>query len=596
MNVQCSNCPAKYAISDAKIKGRKVKITCKKCNTPIIVDGTKVSDEGETAAPVRKARAIKQTVVGGFVAPQGAAPAPPAAPPEPAAPAASPEPAAPAASEEPEWTVAVTEEDQREMSTEQVTAAYADGEVDQETFIWKDGMDDWLTPFEIPAIAAALEARGLSAGAGADAADEEQAAPDADPPGAAWQEPGKTPPPSDDFEEPTVAGELTEEMLKKASGPSEPPDETADEPEDDGFDIGGADDTGLVTSAAPDPAEEAPAAPIDLFGGAASAGSEDSLRDEAQSTSIRASAAPDATGVRNESSVLFSLDALKGGPMTTASAPEPDQEMDFLIDAPPSKEGGASLLAAPDLTAPAGAPIDSALGAPDLSAPEKGISPSQAPSQAPPDETKEKKTIVGLVALILLAVAGTGGYFLTRGNVEPTAPVEAVQPAPEQVVDTPAATPEPTPSASAEANDTPAPGASQDPASQDPQAAPQAAAKRTAPKLGAAAKTGVSKAEAEKKEEKPVEEAAPFNTGAAKRALSSAAANASASCKKPGGPTGKGRVSVTFMPSGRATRTVVGGDFAGTSTGGCIARVFRGARIPKFSGNPKKVSKTVRIQ
>ena len=49
MNVQCSNCPAKYAISDAKIKGRKVKITCKKCNTPIIVDGTKVSDEGETA-------------------------------------------------------------------------------------------------------------------------------------------------------------------------------------------------------------------------------------------------------------------------------------------------------------------------------------------------------------------------------------------------------------------------------------------------------------------------------------------------------------------------------------------------------------------
>ena len=114
--------------------------------------------------------------------------------------------------------------------------------------------------------------------------------------------------------------------------------------------------------------------------------------------------------------------------------------------------------------------------------------------------------------------------------------------------------------------------------------------------MGAAAKTGVNKGAAAKEEEKPVEEAPPFNTGAAKRALSSAAANASASCKKPGGPSGKGRVSVTFMPSGRATRTIVGGDFAGTSTGGCIARVFRGARIPKFSGNPKKVSKTVRIQ
>ncbi|NRA35254.1 MAG: zinc-ribbon domain-containing protein, partial [Polyangiaceae bacterium] len=93
MNVQCSNCPAKYAISDAKIKGRKVKITCKKCNTPIIVDGTRVSDGDEAPAPVRKARAIKQTVVGGFVAPHGAAPSPPTSP-EAAAPAPSPEPAA----------------------------------------------------------------------------------------------------------------------------------------------------------------------------------------------------------------------------------------------------------------------------------------------------------------------------------------------------------------------------------------------------------------------------------------------------------------------------------------------------------------------
>jgi hypothetical protein len=88
----------------------------------------------------------------------------------------------------------------------------------------------------------------------------------------------------------------------------------------------------------------------------------------------------------------------------------------------------------------------------------------------------------------------------------------------------------------------------------------------------------------------------PFDRAAASSALSAAAANAASSCAGAGPERGSGKVSVTFSNSGRATRTIVTGDFAGSAIGGCIARVFRGATIPAFSGDPVRVTKTVRIQ
>ena len=63
-----------------------------------------------------------------------------------------------------------------------------------------------------------------------------------------------------------------------------------------------------------------------------------------------------------------------------------------------------------------------------------------------------------------------------------------------------------------------------------------------------------------------------------------------------GGPTGKGRVSVTFSPSGRATSANVGPPFAGTSVGSCAARAFRSASVPPFSGGAVTVSKSFFIR
>lgn len=97
-------------------------------------------------------------------------------------------------------------------------------------------------------------------------------------------------------------------------------------------------------------------------------------------------------------------------------------------------------------------------------------------------------------------------------------------------------------------------------------------------------------------EEPPEAPKAEFNKGAASAALS-AAAGAASGCRTGGDPAGSARVMVTFAPSGRVTQALVSGPpFAGTPTGGCIARAFRSAKVPPFEGSPVTVAKTARIQ
>ncbi len=74
----------------------------------------------------------------------------------------------------------------------------------------------------------------------------------------------------------------------------------------------------------------------------------------------------------------------------------------------------------------------------------------------------------------------------------------------------------------------------------------------------------------------------------------SAAGRGAASCLQPGDARGSMPVSVTFAPSGRVTTsTVKGGPFAGTTTGGCIARALRGASVAPFDGGPVTVHSSV---
>jgi predicted Zn finger-like uncharacterized protein len=90
MNVACSSCPAKYAVPDEKVRGRKVRITCKRCGAGIIVDGTGLATGAASDAAPSPAASES--------AGAGAAAAPAAAPPAEPAPAAAPPPVASAAS------------------------------------------------------------------------------------------------------------------------------------------------------------------------------------------------------------------------------------------------------------------------------------------------------------------------------------------------------------------------------------------------------------------------------------------------------------------------------------------------------------------
>jgi len=86
----------------------------------------------------------------------------------------------------------------------------------------------------------------------------------------------------------------------------------------------------------------------------------------------------------------------------------------------------------------------------------------------------------------------------------------------------------------------------------------------------------------------------PFDKAAAKAALNGAAAQA-ASCGAGGAP-GKGKIQVTFAPSGKVSDAqLVEGPFAGTTAGKCALGQFRAAKVPAFGGAPVTVAKSFKV-
>ncbi len=72
-------------------------------------------------------------------------------------------------------------------------------------------------------------------------------------------------------------------------------------------------------------------------------------------------------------------------------------------------------------------------------------------------------------------------------------------------------------------------------------------------------------------------------------------ASSLSSCKASPEDSGRGSVAVTFVPSGAVSVAVVDGPFAGTPTGACIARLFRTARVPPFTGAPVVVRRSFNV-
>jgi predicted Zn finger-like uncharacterized protein len=790
MNIACASCPAKYAVPDDKVRGRKVRITCKRCGAAIIVDGTSL---GATGSPGTAERPVQQTIAGGTEAPADQAPPPSgegvatgaaagpdgaaasrdeqqvpahsaavaeaAAAPAPAAAKAAVKPlaaapgagakplasvakqagaaadakggfpkpggagakigglgkaastvtgaatasagatatqaarsvavpraaaavraVAPSALPERTWTVAVTDDDHREMTLAQLVDAYAAETIDAETFVWRDGMQDWLMPFEIAEIAAALRARRLSPRTNAAAfAAPAGTAPPREEPAGTWREPGRwdrdDPAPDEpNFDDVTVAMEAPKaKALLQAVTSSEDAAPAAsvsknDEPTTVGPPLAvtpallgfGLDDEPAPKAAAEDAAAGAPSEerepaklPFDLAPSAtparaalkASAGgtaeprdlfARGASRDDAADEPKDAAAAkadwdpidsavpepgavsPALTGARNESSVLFSLDQLTKADAKPAPSPKKKREEAALLlggstgaaaDIAPAAGGlfGQTHMAAPDFTAPP---------PPSVPPPAQRKSTSGAPASAAPKAASGTGKWVGLV--VGLAVVGGGAFFLSRSPTPPTAPsatavaataaaptltASAEAPLPLGAAAASSATENPAGATSVEAapGTSAAPGASTTAGSAAPTGSASAVPSpgATAAPIPGVPATPRPQATAAPKPSAATEpapaEGPDFDKDAASAALATAAARAEGECGAAEGPHGTGKVSVTFVNSGRATNALVSGDFAGSALGGCVARIFRGAKVPAFGGESVRVSKTVRI-
>ena len=504
MKVSCQACGAKYTIADDKVRGRKVKIRCKSCGAPIVVDA-------QSEAP-----------------PAAEAPQPSAGGAEVGAPAAT------AKSEG--WSVNLSDTDQRSMTTDEIVAGWKSGVVTSDAFVWKEGMGDWVAILECDELKTLLPDPALAA------------------------DPTATP-----FG-PTI-------VTAPTSGKGLPAARVS----------GGRAKGG-----------------VDLFDAVEGAGGDDEVATSAPAFPGMAGTTPyddgKMTGARNENSVLFSLDALKGG--LTA---EPAKKM----PSPANRAAAVDpLVASPQsVLAGGGSPLfslsaDQAL----LTAP---VAPEPPPRSAEAGDGRiargpNKLVIYGGATAAAIVLVGAGVLFGRSGKEE----------APKDGSKDQAATAS---SAQAEKKDEKKEEQKEEEKKTEEaktDSSASAATSASAPKHASTSSTGSKKepatagtgtATTTKTTPKPEEPApaagtAPFSVSAAQVALTQAATN-SASCKKPDGPTGSGKVQVTFATSGRVTTAnVAGAPFAGTPVGGCVAGVFRRAKVPPFAGNPVTVSKSFMIK
>ncbi len=133
MKITCQSCQAKYTIADEKVAGKTVKIKCKKCSATIVVHGDQ-QQGAQTLDPnlVLGAAAGEEDVATRVF--NGETDAGPGG--------------------GDEWTVNVTEDDQRTMTTPQIVEEWQRGALNADTYVWKDGMGDWLPITSVPELMA----------------------------------------------------------------------------------------------------------------------------------------------------------------------------------------------------------------------------------------------------------------------------------------------------------------------------------------------------------------------------------------------------------------------------------------------------------
>src|SRR5436190_15428089 len=111
MKIVCDSCATKYSISDDKVRGKVFKIRCKKCSHIIVVRGT-----NEAAASATPGIAVAAADAGG-------------------------------------WHLVVDGDQVGPVSEADIRARAERGEVNGDTYVWKEGFADWLKLSAVPELA-----------------------------------------------------------------------------------------------------------------------------------------------------------------------------------------------------------------------------------------------------------------------------------------------------------------------------------------------------------------------------------------------------------------------------------------------------------
>jgi predicted Zn finger-like uncharacterized protein len=145
MKIVCDACQAKYSISDDKVQGKVFKIRCKKCSNIIVVrgGGGGAAEASAPAAGEKDTRVYDYGHDGGDAAP---------------------------AADDAVWHVVINQDQVGPLTAVEVEQKFAAGEIDAETYAWREGFADWLPLAQVDAFAA-LVASGstTSASSGASA-------------------------------------------------------------------------------------------------------------------------------------------------------------------------------------------------------------------------------------------------------------------------------------------------------------------------------------------------------------------------------------------------------------------------------------------
>ena len=123
MKIVCDACEAKYSISDDKVRGKVFKIRCKKCSNVIVVRGV----SGAEPEPPSQDTHVQHD---------------------------GDEPAASDAI----WHLVIQQEQIGPMTAGDVGHRFASGEINGETFAWREGQADWLPLAQLDAFASLVVA------------------------------------------------------------------------------------------------------------------------------------------------------------------------------------------------------------------------------------------------------------------------------------------------------------------------------------------------------------------------------------------------------------------------------------------------------